>query len=207
MPRRAVPLVVGEYYHVYNRGNNRQQIFFERENYLFFLRRVRERLVGDQDPAGGLDSGPPEVRELCSIVAYCLMPNHYHLLVCPKDDQFSHHMQRFSGSYTKAINKRHDRIGALFQGPFQALHVDRSEYLLHLSRYIHLNPVEAGLVRQAQDWEFSSYREYAGLRKGTLPRPDVVLSQFPNRDAYRRFVEAYEPADENTISHLLFDKD
>lgn len=85
--------------------------------------------------------------------------------------------------------------------------MDRSEYLLHLSRYIHLNPIQAGLAKQAQDWEFSSYREYIGLRKGTLPRPDVVLSQFPNRDAYRRFVEAYESGDRTTIAHLLFDDD
>ena len=85
--------------------------------------------------------------------------------------------------------------------------MDRNEHLLHLSRYIHLNPVEAGLVKQAQDWEFSRYREYMGLRKGTLPRSDVVLSQFANRDAYRRFVEAYVPGDRTTIAHLLFDDD
>ena len=207
MPRRALPLVAGEYYHVYNRGNNRQPIFFGEENYFFFLRRVRELLLVDQGPAGVPNSGLPEVGQCCSVVAYCLMPNHYHLLVCPTDDHFSRHMQRFSISYTKAINRRYDRVGALFQGPFRALRVDRNEYLLHLSRYIHLNPVEAGLVRHAQDWEFSSYPEYAGLRQGTLPRPDVVLSQFPNRDAYRRFVESYEPADQKIISHLLFDDD
>ena len=151
MPRRTVPLVVGEYYHVYNRGNNRQPIFFERENYLFFLRRLRERLLVVQDPAVEPDSGSPEVRQVCTLVAYCLMPNHYHLLVSPTDDGFSRNMQRFSISYTKAINKRHDRVGALFQGHYQALHVDRAEYLLHLSRYIHLNPVEGGLANQAQD--------------------------------------------------------
>jgi REP element-mobilizing transposase RayT len=199
--------MAGECYHVYNRGNDRRRIFFEPENYLFFLRRVRELLLGERNPADAPDFGSPEVRQCCTVVAYCLMPNHYHLLISPTDDQFSRHMQRFSISYTKAINKRHDRVGALFQGPFQALQVDRNEYLLHLSRYIHLNPVEAGLVRQAQDWEFSSYQEYIGLRQGTLPRPAVVLSQFPNRDAYRRFVESYKLADRNMISHLLFDED
>ena len=205
MPRRAVPLVAGQYYHLFNRGNNRQPIFFERENYLFFLRRVREVLLVDQETAPAPDSGPHEVRQVCTLVAYCLMPNHYHLLLSPTDDQFSRHMQRLSISYTKAINKRFERVGALFQGKFQALHVDRNEHLLHLSRYIHLNPVEAERVGRAQDWEFSSYREYVGLRQGTLPRPDVVLSQFPCRDAYRRFVESYEPGDQSIISHLLFD--
>ena len=207
MPRRAVPLVAGEYYHVYNRGNNRQPIFFERENYLFFLRRLRERLLGEPEPAGTPDSEPQSVRRSCAIVAYCLMPSHYHLLVRPEDDGFSRNMQRFAISYTKAVNKRHNRVGALFQGHYQALHVDRSEYLLHLTRYIHLNPVKEGLVKQPDDWEFSSYREYIGLRRGTLPRPDVVLSQFPTPDAYRRFVEAYSPDDQSIVSHLLFDED
>jgi putative transposase len=203
MPRRTVPLVAGEYYHVYNRGNNRQRIFFDRENYLFFLRRVRELLLGEAEqdfPSSSTD------RPFCTIVVYCLMPNHYHPLVCPEDDQFSRHMQRLSISYTKAINKRYGRVGALFQGKFQALRVDRNEYLLHLSRYLHLNPVEAALAKRAQDWGFSSYREYVGLREGTLPRPDVILSQFSTSDGYRRFVESYQPTDKDIISHLLFDE-
>ena len=207
MPRRAVPLVAGEYYHVYNRGNNRQRIFFGRENYLFFLKRIRERLLGELEAAGEPASEAQTVRHACTIIAYCLMPSHYHLLVRPEDDRFSRHMQRLSISYTKAINKRHGRVGALFQGHFRALHVDRTEYLVHLSRYIHLNPVEAGLVKQPEAWEFSSYREYVDLRQGILPRPDVVLSQFPSPNAYRRFVEAYNPGDQNIVSHLLFDED
>jgi REP element-mobilizing transposase RayT len=207
MPRRAVPLVAGEYYHVYTRGNNRQRIFFERENYLFFLRRIRECLLGELESTGSPNPEAPTVGRACAIVAYCLMPSHYHLLVRPEDGDFPRRMQRLSLSYTKAMNKRHDRVGALFQGHYKALHVDRAEYLLHLSRYIHLNPVGAGLVKQPEDWEFSSYREYVGLRRGTLPMPDVVLSQFPNPDAYRRFVDGYQPGDESIVSQLLLDDD
>jgi hypothetical protein len=114
-------------------------------------------------------------------------------------------MQRLAISYTKAINKRYNHSGALFQGPFQVAHVDHDEYLLHLSRYIHLNPVAAGLVEHPEDWEFSSYRDYVGTRQGTLPAPDIVLSQFPSPDAYRDFVEAYKPGDKEFISHLLLD--
>lgn len=160
MPQRSIPLVAGEYYHIYNRGNNRQDVFFERENYLFFLRRVRKYLVGDTQTS--------EVSETWEVwttmIAYCLMPNHLHLLVCAHDDELSRRMQRFSISYTKAMNKRYDRVGSLFQGQFQAVLVDRNEYLLHLSRYFHLNPVKAGLVKQPEDWGFSSYRDYIGLR-------------------------------------------
>jgi hypothetical protein len=114
-------------------------------------------------------------------------------------------MMRFSVSYTKAMNKRYDRVGSLFQGAFQAKHVDRDEYLVHLSRYIHLNPVVAGLVKRAEDWEFSSYREYIGLRDGTLPKPEIVLSHFPSRGAYRDFVQAYVPSEQKIIADLLFD--
>jgi hypothetical protein len=76
---------------------------------------------------------------------------------------------------------------------------------VHLSRYIHLNPVAAGLVRRLEDWEFSSYLEFVGLRNGTLPQPDVVLSQFPSVDAYRQFVEAYVESDKKTIEHLILE--
>jgi len=209
MPQRDTPLVAGEYYHLYNRGHNRQDIFFERENYLFFLRRVRQYLLGEDETSkdfGELSRAVWETSEVyTTVVAYCLMPNHFHLLVRPHDDDLSRRMQRFSISYTKAVNKRYSRVGALFQGQFQAVRVDHDEYLLHLSRYIHLNPVIAGLVRQPEVWEFSSYRDYIGLRQGTLPAPDVVLSQFPTTSAYRAFVESYQPADKNIISHLLLD--
>jgi putative transposase len=211
MPRRTTPLVAGEFYHLYNRGVNRERIFFERENYLFFLRRLREYVLGEgrQNSKVAKNSEVLETSEFLeagtSIIAYCMMPNHFHLLVCPHSDQLSRQMQRFSISYTKAVNKRYARVGSLFQGQFQAVRVDRNEYLLHLSCYIHLNPVEVGLVKQAQDWEYSSYREYVGLRLGTLPTPDVVLSQFPDAEAYRAFVESYRSADRKLIEHLLFD--
>ena len=206
MPQRPIPLVAGEYYHLYNRGNNRQNIFFERENYLFFLRRVRKYLVGETQTSQTSEVSKTS-EAYTTIIAYCLMPNHFHLLVCPRDDELSRRMQRFSISYTKAMNKRYDRVGSLFQGQFQTVLVDCNEYLLHLSRYFHLNPVEAGLVKQPEDWEFSSYRDYIGLRQGTLPMPDIVLSQFPTPRAYQEFVESYKSSDRDTIAHLLFDDD
>jgi REP element-mobilizing transposase RayT len=85
------------------------------------------------------------------------MPNHYHFLVYLTDETLSDAMKSLSLSYTKAINQRFNRVGVLFQGRFQSIHVDRTDYLVNLSRYIHLNPVKAGLVQQAGEWEFSSY--------------------------------------------------
>ena len=188
MPRRQVIFQASNYYHVYNRGNNREPIFFERENYIYFLRQLRNHLIINN----GLD-----------IIAYCLMPNHYHLLVYLKTNDFSKLMQRFSLSYTKAINQRYQRVGSLFQGRFQAIHVDKEEYLLHLTRYIHLNPVSANLVQKAEDWEFSSYPEYINLRRGSLPKIDRVMSQFQSAEDYRYFLE--DSISEELIRHLRFE--
>jgi putative transposase len=200
MPRRVTPLVAGEIYHLYNRGVDRHEIFFERENYLFFLRRLRHYLGGKTSEV----SQTSEVLET-AILAYCLMPNHFHLLVQPHHDRLSRQMQRLLISYTKAINERYGRVGPLFQGQFQAVHVETSRHLIHLSRYIHLNPLTAGLVARPEDWEYSSYREYVGLRSGSLPRPYVILCEFPSRAAYCEFVEEPDSAGLALIDGLLMD--
>ncbi len=190
MPQNNVDLCTDEYYHLYNRGNNREPIFYDRENYLFFLRRMWKYLLPSID-----------------VVAYCLMPTHYHLLVLVQEaEAVSRAMQRFSISYTKAMNKRFDRVGSLFQGSFQAKHINENRYLMHLSRYIHLNPVSAGLVESAEEWEFSSYRDYIGERDGQLPQSAIVLSQFESPDRYKDFVEDNLFDDQEIIADFLFDE-
>ena len=130
---------VGEYYHLFNRGVNRQPIFLQQENWGFFIRRLGDYFLPDQ----------------VLIIAYCLMPNHYHLLVQMLDEDFGRNvMQPFGTSYTKAINKQNDRVGSLFQGRYKPKHVTDNRYLLHLTRYIHRNPLEAGLVANPADWHF-----------------------------------------------------
>jgi putative transposase len=197
MPQRGPELCAGEYYHFYNRGHNRGRIFFERDNYLFFLRRVGDYLFPVLD-----------------IVAYCLMPTHYHVLASPRQtsDVFktsevsagvSRAMQRLGVSYTKAINKRYHRVGALFQGAYRYKHIGKNEYLVHLSCYVHLNPVIEGLAQRAEDWEFSSYRDYVGLGNGSLAAPGVVLHQFRSAEDYREFTESYMPGDRARISDFV----
>ncbi len=188
--RRKVEFKAGYCYHIYNRGVARQAIFFNDNNWRFFIERLREHFTSD----------------LIDIIAYCLMPNHYHLLIhllC--DDLSSRIMQPFTVSYTKAINAQQRRVGPLFQGRFKATLVDTDEYLLHLSRYIHLNPVHAGLVARPEDWAFSSYRDYVGLRAGTLVKPGLALGQFPSQQAYAQFVADYVDADRVVIRHLMLD--
>jgi putative transposase len=189
MPYRKTVLRAGEYYHLYNRGNNRQLIFLEQDNYIFFLQRLKEY------------TRKMEV----DVIAYCLMPTHYHLLVRPSLNNLSEMMRSLLISYSKAMNKRYNRVGTLFQGGFKTAHINRDENLLHLSRYIHLNPVKAGLVKLPEDWQYSSYLEFIEKRQGTLPKPDIILRQFSLIDEYRAFVESGIKVDDKTIDHLVLE--
>ena len=188
MPRRLIPFVSELHYHIYNRGNNRERIFFEADNYLFFLKRIKEYLVPVMD-----------------ILVYCLMPTHYHVVGRIKPTQISEiskiseisgaevstAMMKLSVSYTKAINKRFQRAGVLFQGQFQAKPVLTSSYLLNLCRYIHGNPVKDGLVADITQWQYSNYLEWIGERDGKLVDKAFVQDNFDTPDEYRKFVLEY----------------
>jgi putative transposase len=189
MPRREIPFVPGLYYHLYNRGNNRQAIFFQQENYLFFLRGVKKYIL-----------------PTASMIAYCLMPTHYHMLVRVKtqtsdasqtsevletSEVFSRAMQKFLISYTKAINKRFVRVGALFQGQFQAKYLQNYAHLLNLCVYIHANPVKDGLAADPADWMYSNYLEWLGQRDGTLVDREFVSKHFGAPAEYQALVMDY----------------
>ena len=134
-----------EYYHLYNRGNGKQLIFHESENYRFFVQRLREYIV----------------KANSELVAFCLMPNHFHLVVylgeCP---DFSNMMRGFTTSYVRSFNTWYHRVGYLFQGNTQMRLVDSDEDLIHLCRYVHINPVTAGLVTTPESWDYSDYRDW-----------------------------------------------
>lgn len=189
MPRRKMVFHPGEFYHVYNRGCGRQRIFFSPKNYRFFLGRLMEVME----------------EECVDLIAWCLMPNHYHLLVRPQGEGLSSAVQRLGLSYSKAINSQRERSGTLFEGPFQAVHVDCEEYLLYLSRYVHRNPVEAGLAGACWEWEFSSYRSYLDRAADSFERKEVILAEFGTVEEYKRFVESEREQGMGKISHLLID--
>lgn len=189
MPRRKIPFSAGNFYHIYNRGNNRAAIFFERENYLYFLEKLR------------LYFAPESVR----IHAYCLMPNHFHLLVeLLIECSFSNLCKNLFISYTKAMNKRFRRTGHIFEGEFKSKNVDSKEYLLTLSRYIHANPSSARLVEKPELWEFSSYLDYLGERRGTLPYTKFILSHYKSVDEYRSFVEGFRESEFQEMGGEMF---
>jgi len=178
------------FYHLYNRGNNRQNIFFERENYLHFLRLVRQKLIAND----------------VYVLAYCLMPNHYHLLVDVQAIALKSPMHALSVAYTKAINKRYGRVGSLFQGGYQSIAVTETAHLVHLTRYIHLNPVKANLVKTPAEWEFSSYPDYAGIRGGTLPQMGVIKEMVGGDRPYQHFLCDHHLLTTPALHHLLLDE-
>jgi len=168
----------GALYHVTSRGNAGQEVFLDdgdRLNFLDILAEVVERY-----------------RFIC--YAYCLMGNHYHLLLETPEANLSRGMRQLNGVYTQRFNRRHKRSGHLFQGRYKAILVEKDAYLLEVARYIVLNPVRAGLVRSPGRWRWSSYRATAGLEEPPqFLKVEWLLSQFDLRPerarrAYRRFV-------------------
>ena len=168
----------GALYHVTTRGNARGRIFRSDQDRSYFLQL--------------LSSTVERFRWLCH--GYCLMDNHYHLLVETQDENLSRGMRHLNGVYTQKWNWKHKKTGHVFQGRYKAIIVDKDAYLLQLSRYIVLNPVRARMVSSVEEWKWSSYHAVAGL--GEAPAwltTDWVLGQFSDRKKraqalYRDFV-------------------
>ena len=149
--------------HVTNRGNNREPIFLDELDYATFLRMLEAAFAGVE----------------CVRHAYCLIPNHYHLLVEADPPMLSKAMHLLNGRYARRFNQRHGRSGHLFQGPYAAIHVARDEHFLECVRYILLNPVRAGLCAHPGDWRWSSYRD---------PLTVLVNSMAGGRTAFEEFL-------------------
>jgi len=163
----------GMYYHIYNRGARQVTIFREPTNYLFTISKLKEYSQTKQ----------------ISVIAYCLMPNHYHFLVRQDGEESAGHLPQYVfNSYSKAYNKMYLHSGTLFEGRFRAKVIQTSSHLLHLCRYIHGNPVKDGLVAESSDWPYSNYLEWIGERPGTLVDRDFINEQFSNSSEYKKFL-------------------
>ena len=142
-----------------------------------------------------------------TVIAYCLMDNHYHFLLRQNGViEVSKFMQAVFNVYTKAFNTKYKHSGTLFEGPYKAIHVDRNEYLFQLCRYIHRNPLEAGLVVKPEQWHYSNYAEFIGKRNGTLVDHEFVKMNFGSSEAYEDFVMNYVPPEktQKELRHYLF---
>lgn len=144
MPRRPRLHLPGAFYHVMARGNRKQSIFQGKEDYVTYLRLMRHY------------SGRYNVE----VHGYALMPNHVHMLLKMGDTPLAKFMQGVQQTYTQYFNKEHQTVGHVFQGRYKSIYVDREEYLLELIRYIHLNPVKAGLVDEPTKYAWSSHKSY-----------------------------------------------
>lgn len=181
MSKRHLQFTQGCYYHLYNRGAHRKSIFVEADDYFDFLARLKKNALNYR----------------IALVAYCLMPNHFHLLV-RQDGEASAGMvvQYTCNGYAQSFNSRYDHSGTLFQGRFQRILVDNDEYLRHLCRYIHTNPVKDGYTHQPDLWPYSNYLDWIGVRRRTAVESECITSLFGSPERYVHFVAAWPLRDQ-----------
>jgi putative transposase len=166
----------GMYYPIYNRGVSKSTLFREETNFLFTLKKIKEYSQANN----------------ISMIAYCLMPNHYHFLVRQDGEEPAGNLpQSVFNSYTKTYNKKYGTRGTLFEGRFHAKVIQTKSHLLHLCRYIHGNPVKDGLVVDPADWPYSNYLEWIGERDGNLVDRDFIENQCGNAEEYKKFLFEY----------------
>lgn len=197
MAIRKVEFAIGDFYHLYNRGNSKQKIFLDREDYLRFVsllfacnskRNFKAQNLGYGESPYDFERG----EQLVAIGAYCLMPNHFHILITPlAEDGVSVFMQKLSTAYVMYFNKKYSRAGSLFEGKFKSEHVNSDRYLKYLFSYIHLNPVkiidkewkEKGIRNEKitldylRNYQYSSYVDFKGVNR--IQSKILQTSSFP----------------------------
>lgn len=224
MPTRNVPLVSGQYYHIFNRGIDRRTTFsgisdYERALTSIWFYRISTTpfslsrffsLKADDKKAFLKDFNRRDTR--VKVICYCLMPNHFHLLLKQsKENGISSFMSDFQNSYTRYYNIAHERSGALFMNQFRAVRIETDEQMIHLSRYIHLNPHTGFIVKTLEEIEtfpWSSIGEFAN-RKSASRRfctVDEVVSFFKDKSEYMKFLldQAGHQRELKRIEHLTF---
>ena len=188
-------LVGGEYYHIYNRGINKQNLYFEPRNYDYFLNLYRKYIF-----------------PVVETYAYCLLPNHFHFQIRVKNPQDrqslkdcrsydpSQSLSNLFSTYSKAINKGYNRSGGLFERPFKRVHIKENSHLFKLVIYIHRNPQKYGLVNDFTGWPYSSYPEILE-NQASIVESDKVLNWFGGRENF--ICSHREKFDEATIASLV----
>jgi putative transposase len=190
---RKVEFANGEYYHIYNRGVEKRDIFVDDFDYLRFLQSMKE--FNNISPIGSLYEknfrdkkalkdtecpiGHSVSKALVEFIAHCLNPNHFHFIVKQIEDRgIEKFMHKLGMGYAKYFNHKNKRSGILFQGPFQSIHIDSNEYLLYLSAYVNKNHFIHNY--NTEDWKYSSLPDYIGKRNDALCNKEVILGQFDN---------------------------
>ena len=222
MAYRKTILGVNEIYHIYNRGVEKRPIFLIRKDYLRFMALIdyyrfancpvkfsHFRQLSAEERSNILARLNKESRKLVDIMTFCLMPNHVHFLLKQLlDNGISKFMAKTTSGFSHYFNIRHERVGHLFQGNFGAVRIEDDNQLIHVSRYIHLNPVTSYLIEigEIDNYEYSSYPEYIGKSSGFSNTKDV-LSYFKSVEDYKKSVKDqadYARQLEN-IKHLILE--
>jgi REP element-mobilizing transposase RayT len=179
------PLLPGHFYHIYNRGNNRENVFVEARNYPYFLNLYIHH-----------------VEPIAELLAYCLLKNHFHLLIKIKENSASHRdpsrcFSNMFNAYARSFNHAYGRTGALFQRPFKRKNIVDERQFTALVVYIHRNPQKHGFVSDFRDWPYSSYQSLSSTRPTRLPR-DTVTATFGSEEAFIA-AHRHEPSDSDVI--------
>jgi putative transposase len=219
------------YYHLYNRGVEKRNIFLDEQDYKVFLHFLKRYLTPPPDSPNQVRPGwRSDLHDKLILIAYCLMPNHFHLMVKQSTEEaIAEFMRALLNSYIRYFNEKYERLGTLFQGRYKGVLIESEPYLLHLTRYIHLNPLELfslkdvtlGQVRPGdrsdliflRNYPYSSYGEYLGMRKTAWIRKEEILSFFKTaqktslRDclSYQSFVEDYKEDAKEILATLTID--
>lgn len=205
----------GGFYHIYNRGVDKRTIFEDALDYRMFLSYLKNYLSPRQ-PKQVRPVRESKIFEQIQLICYCLMPNHFHLLI-KQGTQFAivDFMRRITNAYTKYFNERYKRVGPLFQGRYKAVLVTEEPYLLHLTRYIHLNPAELSEEYRSNllGYTYSSYGDYLGKRKTLWLHPEEILgffrtvqkTKFIDILSYESFVEDSREDPGSILNELALD--
>lgn len=193
------------FYHIYNRGVEKRKIFLDRDDFLAFLYLLKTALSESPKQGATLATAPKQSKhgprknfhQRVTLLTYCLMPNHFHLLIKQQDPTAMTEMIRsVCTAYGMYFNKKYDRVGSLFQGIFKAIDIAEDNYLLWLSRYIHRNP------ESFHTYLYSSYGDYLGTRQSEWTNTKIILDYFSSsglkqKSNYQKFVDddQEEPAD------------
>ena len=194
---RKFEFQTGEFYHIYNRGVDKREVFLDKWDYVRFLKSLREfnndsiyeqRVYARNRELMGLSPEASGLSTLEEFITYCLNPNHFHFLLKQlRDNGIRIFMHKLGTGYTCYFNQKYNRSGSLFQGPFKAIHIKSDSYLLWLSGYINGN-AEIHKIAKAENWIWGSYLDYTGKRRGMLCNKNIILSQFETIEEYRDLV-------------------
>ncbi|MFD0834262.1 transposase [Mariniflexile aquimaris] len=182
------PLVEDSYYHIYNCGNNKENLFIDDDNYSYFLKLIKKHILNS-----------------CDILSYCLLKNHFHLLIKTKSNieskVISQSFSNLFNAYSKAINKKYARSGSLFKDRFSRIKIDNEDYLKSLIIYVHTNPVHHNFTNNYKTYKYSSYKAFISDNPTLLLR-DFVINLFEDKENFRY---AHNVKETNILNEILLE--